>query len=111
MTEETPTWGDNVTVLEGFQEKANDPGELDKHRLLLCETLDELVYAQDNFPPFRNLHEGWAKLYEECDELWELVRAKQISRDPEAVRTECIQVAAMAIRIVFDLDDGRYRQL
>lgn len=122
---ETPDAGENITVLEGFLAPATGCkkcpkhcpaeevplGDLERHKELLCEVLDELVGAQENFPPFRNLHEGWAKMNEEVDELWDLVRLKQILRDPDQVREECLQVAAMALRIIFDLDEGGYRQL
>jgi NTP pyrophosphatase (non-canonical NTP hydrolase) len=44
-----------------------------------------------------------AVLFEEVDELWEEVRAKQGERDLDAMRAECIQVAAMAVRFAMDI--------
>jgi hypothetical protein len=71
----------------------------------------ELDRAQQDFPPFVDYHEGYAKLYEEVDELWEAVRGKSLG-DPQerrvAMGLEAIQVAAMALRFLIDLigDEG-----
>lgn len=62
---------------------------------------DELRAARmkhrDNF---HNLHEGYAVLKEEVDELWEAIKK---NRPTEEVRAEAVQVAAMAIRIINEL--------
>ncbi len=64
------------------------------------EVLEELAMAMKNWPPFNSNHEGFAILKEEVDELWEEVKFGTVSR----MREEAIQVAAMAIRFVHDLD-------
>ena len=48
-------------------------------------------------------HEGWAKMLEEVDELWEEVRRKSALRSKAAMRAEAKQVAAIAIRFMGDL--------
>lgn len=63
----------------------------------------EVVKATAKYPPMNSAHEAWAVLFEEVDELWEEVRAKQGERDLDAMRTECIQVAAMAVRFILDI--------
>ena len=60
--------------------------------------------ATSLFGTFHNAHEGYAVLLEEVDELWENVKLNQI-RNPDRkakMRREAIQVAAMAIRFIFD---------
>ncbi len=50
---------------------------------------------------FNSLHEGYGVLLEEMDELWDEIKAKK--PDPVKVRTEAMQVAAMAVRIMAEL--------
>ena len=63
---------------------------------------EEFGRAIRKFPPFNSLHEGWAVLREEMDELWDQVKKKQGTRDPINCEKECIQIAAMALRIIHD---------
>lgn len=70
------------------------------------EILDEASRAARKWPPFNSAHEGYAVMLEEVDELWDHVKVNQKKRDIEAMRTEAIQVAAMALRFVADVCDG-----
>lgn len=68
------------------------------------------VKTQMKWPKFNSAHEGFAVLKEEVDELWDHVKTNQKRRDIEAMRKECIQVAAMAIRFALEIcneTDGR----
>lgn len=69
---------------------------------ILTDVKDELRDAQDKFPKFNSEHEGYAVIKEEVDELWILVKGKKTLWKDK--RHECIQIAAMAIRFVHDLD-------
>jgi len=60
----------------------------------------ELIRAQKKFPPFNSYHEGYAVLREEVDELWDEIKGGQ---DPERLRDEATQVAAMAMRFLLEL--------
>jgi len=64
---------------------------------------DELNAALKKFPKMNSYHEGYAVILEELDELWEEVKKNPTVRDPNAVRAEAIQVAAMACRFIMDL--------
>lgn len=57
--------------------------------------------AASSWPAFNSVHEGYAVLIEEVDELWEEIREKH--RDLIKVRGEAIQVGAMVIRFLTDL--------
>jgi hypothetical protein len=63
--------------------------------------LDEFEKARRKFPAFNSGHEGWAVLREEVDELWDEVKKRE--PDPDKLRHEAIQVAAMALRFVVEV--------
>ncbi len=65
--------------------------------------LAEFNAAATNHPPMNSLHEAWAVIYEEVDELWEQVKLKQRLRNNANVKTELRQIAAMALRALVDL--------
>lgn len=61
---------------------------------------NELVRARKEHSPITSLHEGYAILLEEVDELWTEIKTHDI--DKERVLSELIQVSAMAERIATD---------
>lgn len=67
----------------------------------LIET--EFLIANEKFGAFNSYHEGYAIIHEELDELWD--RVKEREPNPEALKKEAKQVAAMAIRFLYDLCD------
>jgi hypothetical protein len=69
---------------------------------LVHDVLAELVRATSMFGKFNSSHEGYAVFLEEVDELWDHVKMKQTKRDPQAMRSEAVQCAAMAIRFGTD---------
>lgn len=76
--------------------------------ILLAEVDTEIENAERNYLPFHNLHEGYAVLLEEVDELWNHVKCKQFKRNKSKIHNECIQVAAMACRIIINLEKNSY---
>jgi hypothetical protein len=63
---------------------------------------DELFSAKEKYPEnFNSLHEGYAVLKEEVDELWDEIKKKNPNK--ANIYTEAKQVAAMAIRIMVEL--------
>lgn len=63
----------------------------------------ELRRARQGHKPINSLHEGFAVLFEEVDELWDEVRKKSDDRNRGEVLAELIQIAAMARRMAEDL--------
>lgn len=63
----------------------------------------ELEQACMRFHPFHTLHEAYAVILEEVDELWDHVRVSQNKRDRAAILKELVQIAAMAERAARDL--------
>jgi hypothetical protein len=52
---------------------------------------------------FASLHEAYAVILEELDEVWEITLQKRKDRNPGALRKELIQVAAMAIKAIHSM--------
>lgn len=69
---------------------------------VLQELLDELERAVRKHDSMNSAHEAHSVIREEVEELWEHVKAD--TGYTSAARHEAIQVAAMAIRYVLDLD-------
>ena len=65
---------------------------------------DEILRARSLHKPMNSAHEAYAVILEEVDELWDEVKKKRALRSKRAMREELIQIAAMAIRAVADLD-------
>ena len=61
----------------------------------------ELAVARADHAPMYSLHEGYAVLLEEVDELWDEIKAKV--RNREKLEDETIQVAAMCQRLYEDV--------
>ena len=74
-----------------------------KLAMVISRVKKEYLRAVSKFGAFHNAHEGYAVLLEEVDELWENVKLNQkILTRNDLMRTEAIQVAAMAIRFIID---------
>ena len=72
------------------------------HELNLI-VLQEYTRADALYPSFHSAHEGFAIILEEVDELKAEVWKSPKNRDLEAMKTEAIQVAAMALRFLMDV--------
>lgn len=55
------------------------------------------------FDDLQSVHQAYALLLEELDELWDEIKKKNDKRNPEAMREEAMQIAALAIRFMTDL--------
>lgn len=66
--------------------------------------LNELIRASEKHREFHSPHEAYAVIKEELDELWEEIRKlHSFDERSTALRTEAVQVAAMAVRFLEDL--------
>jgi len=65
--------------------------------------VNEYDRAITMYGPFASAHEGYSVLLEEVDELWDEVKAKQSKRNPDNLKKESIQVAAMGMRFLVDV--------
>lgn len=63
---------------------------------------DELRRALKH-PPMHSAHEAYAIIQEEVYEFWDEVKKKAECRDRANMRLELVQIAAMAVRAIIDL--------
>lgn len=64
----------------------------------LVDINEEVERAGAMYPPASTLHEGWALIQEEVDELWDLVKQRRgHGHVPRGCTEEAIQIAAMAV--------------
>lgn len=63
----------------------------------------EVRRARGLHSAFNSAHEGYAVILEELDELKAEVWKKRSVRDIDLMRTEALQVAAMAIRFALEI--------
>ena len=63
----------------------------------------ELQSARAKHGPMNSIHEGYAVILEELDEVWDEVKKKTKERDLENLLKELIQVAAMAQKMAEDV--------
>lgn len=64
----------------------------------LQEVQAEAKRAIQKFGQYNSLHEAFAVMAEEVDELWEIVRMKRSKRDPASIREELVQIAACCMK-------------
>jgi hypothetical protein len=71
---------------------------------IVAEVIEEVVRAQFHGTYFNSLHEAFAVILEEVDELWEIVRQKSTERNRATLHLELLQIAAMAVKALQSLD-------
>lgn len=71
------------------------------------ELLNRLNFAESKYDPINTLHQGYAIILEEVDELWDYVRLKHTVRPVDKVLNELVDIAAMAMRTAVDLYEHR----
>jgi len=69
----------------------------------LRRVIEEHGRATKGIPAFNSVHEGFAVILEEVDELKAEVWKKPRLRDKAQMRKEAVQVAAMAMRFLIEL--------
>lgn len=67
---------------------------------ILTEISAEVERTKVHCEHFRSLHEAYAVILEEVQEVWTITMKKRRDRSQEALRKELIQVAAMAVKAI-----------
>jgi len=61
--------------------------------------------------PVHSVHEGYAQILEEVDELWEEVRKKSKNRDYRSMYIELVQISARSQRLAEDIVVNRINKV
>lgn len=64
---------------------------------------EELNRAREMHGPMNSIHEGYAVILEELDEVWDEVKKKTKDRDLKHLLKELIQVSAMCQKMAEDV--------
>ena len=93
-------------VLGGIQENmAGSTGvpQDDADVMDVCyEVVQEVIRARKKHAPMNSPHEAHSVILEEVEELWDEIKADRGRQ--KSARDEAIQVAAMAVRFILDID-------
>jgi hypothetical protein len=73
---------------------------------VLVEIQDEVLALVKEHGEFRSLHEGYAVILEELEELWCEVKRPPESRDLQRLRSEALDVAASAAKFALFVEKG-----
>ena len=73
---------------------------------VLVEIRDEVYAMTREHGDFRSLHEGYAVVLEELEELWDEVKRPAESRDLGRLRAEALNVAASAAKFALFVEKG-----
>lgn len=65
----------------------------------------EVERAKMHGEKFASLHEAYAVILEELDEVWDITRQKRRERSAVELRKEFIQIGAMAVKALQSLDN------
>ena len=65
----------------------------------------EVERAKRRGEKFASLHEAYAVILEEVDEVWDITRQKKCERAAWELRKEFIQIGAMAVKALQSLDN------
>lgn len=72
---------------------------------LIAAITAEVERAKRHGEFFASLHEAYAVILEEVDEVWDITRQKRRERDELELRKEFIQIAAMAVKALNSMDN------
>ncbi len=68
----------------------------------MVELEEELERATELYGPLKSSHEAYGVLLEEVDEMWDEIKKNDITK----AREEALQVAAMAVRFLMDIQQA-----
>lgn len=95
-------WWDVLCERAAERREQSAMNEVKRAEKFLGEVSAEWCRASGQHPAMTTVHEAAAVIREEYDEFWDEVRRKR--HDNACLRTELVQVAAMCLRAIIDLE-------
>ena len=86
------------------QEEAYARVETPMREGILKAINSEVDRAKCHGEKFASLHEAYAVILEELDEVWDITRQKRRDRSAVELRKEFVQIGAMAVKALESLD-------
>jgi hypothetical protein len=100
------------TEIDQWTEK-RDASCIEAMKGILKEVETETLDAAIKFAPMHGPHEAFGVIFEELDEYWDEVKAYNLRKNRDTrprQREELIQLAAMAVRAIYDTIDNARKQ-
>lgn len=94
-----PEYLESDIRMEGrMRKRRNEEVAYGRSAVIPDAILAEVERAKRHGEQFASLHEAYAVILEEVDEVWDITRQKRCLRNELELRKEFIQIAAMAIK-------------
>ena len=91
-----------LATLDELSRRQNQNTEKER-RMIFDEIQAEVKRAEAHGDTFNSLHEAYAVILEELDEVWDIARKKRKDRSITELRKEFIQLAAMSVKALNSL--------
>lgn len=66
---------------------------------------EELKRSYVHSETYASLHEAYAVLLEEVEEVWDITKQKRKDRSASELRAELVQVAAVAVKAILSMEN------
>lgn len=76
------------------------------HKIALIRIYEEYLEACKQHPNFNSPHEAYAVIFEELDEVWDMIKGTRLpysNQNRDSMKNEVVAVGAMALRFMIDL--------
>ncbi len=95
----------DLRLEDRLMKQRNDEVAYGRDAVIPDAILAEVEKAKRHGERFASLHEAYAVILEEVDEVWDITRQKRCYRNELELRKEFIQIAAMAIKALNSMDN------
>jgi hypothetical protein len=92
--------------MEAQEARGEEGGHMKDFQQVYGDIHSELIRSMKLYEcEFNSLHEAYAVILEEVDELWANTRKKRKDRSATAIHDELIQIAAMAVKAIASMEN------
>ena len=99
------SWKLDLRLADRIAKAERDEERYGAHVDIASAIFAEVERAKCHRDHFPSLHEAYAVILEELDEVWDIARQKRRERNELELRKELIQVAAMAVKALGSMEN------